>query len=185
MQLDDAAIVDLYWDRSENAVMETANKYGAMLMSISRSLTPTNEDAEECVSDTYHAAWCSMPDDRPTYLGAYLAKIVRRLSIDRFRACHAAKRCTVSVVLDEVSEIFESGSNIDTALSSGEIRRVLDSFLRSLNPEKRAMFVRRYFYSESIADIAKKLDVSPGKVKTALCRLRVELGNLLGKEGLL
>ena len=183
--LDDAQIVDLYWARSENAVVETARKYGAMLTGISRSLTPSYEDAEECVSDTYHAAWCAMPEDRPTYLGAYLAKIVRRLSIDRFRACHSAKRGTVPVILDEISELIESGDSIDTELDSAEIRRVLNSFLRTLDPEKRAIFVRRYFYSESIADVAKKLDVSVGKVKTVLCRLRAELGDILGKEGLL
>lgn len=106
--MDDVYIVGLYWARSENAIAETRRKYGAMLTGVSLSLVQSAEDAEECVNDTYLAAWNSMPTERPNYLGAFLAKIVRRISVDRYRASHAEKRCGATVPIDELVALVGS-----------------------------------------------------------------------------
>ena len=109
--MEDYQIVDLYWARQESAIAETDKKYGRMLNSISFSLLSSAEDAEECVNDTYVAAWQSMPQERPTYLGAFLSKIIRRISVSRYRTSHAQKRGGASVLIEELSEAIPSSSS--------------------------------------------------------------------------
>ena len=106
--MEDHKIVDLYWQRSENAIKETSTKYGRMLDGISYSLLSSREDAEECVNDTYLEAWNKMPDDRPAYLGAYLSRIVRCISIDRFRASHRQKRGEAVELTDELADCINA-----------------------------------------------------------------------------
>lgn len=183
--MDDIKIVDLYWERSESAITETAAKYGKMLKGISVSLVGNGEDADECVNDTYHAAWNSMPTDRPAYLGAYLAKIIRRISIDRFRYTHRQKRPGTYQILDELSECLPHTESIDSLMDQKRLTDVINLFLASLDTEKRVIFVRRYFYSEAISDIAHNLGMSEGKIKTVLYRLRDSLRKILEKEELL
>ena len=182
--MEDHQIVDLYWQRSESAINETANKYGKMLGSISYSLLSSSEDAEECVNDTYMEAWGRMPEDRPNYLGAYLAKIVRCLSIDRFRASHRQKRGTAAALTDELCACIPDGADPQKEYENGMLAQSINRFLFGLDEEKRRMFVRRYFYSDSISAIAERLHVSRAKVKTTLFRLRAELKEHLEKEGL-
>ena len=181
--MEDYQIVDLFWARSENAIAETSSKYGRMLTGISLSLSSSREDAEECVSDTYLAAWNSMPSDRPTYLGAYLSKIVRRLSIDRFRAQTAQKRGGVSHVCEELSDCIPSNSSVERDYDEHLTTESINRYIYSLDEEKRYMFVRRYFYSDAIETIALSLGVSQGKVKTTLHRLRAGLTRHLEREG--
>lgn len=183
--MDDAKIVDLYWAREESAISETDVKYGRMLNSLSYSLLSSFEDAEECVNDTYLAAWNRMPTERPLYLGAFLSKIVRCLSIDRYRAAHRAKRGGVDALTAELEECIPDTSTPDSELENGRLRESIDRFLRSLDEEKRAMFVRRYFFSQTTQYIADRLGVGESKVKTALYRMRVELRRRLESEGLL
>ncbi len=183
--MEDARIVDLYWEREERAITETASKYGRMLGGISASLVDTREDAEECVNDTYIAAWNQMPSDRPSYLGAYLAKIVRRISIDRFRRDHRQKRPETYLILDELAECLPASGGVESAVEEKRLADVINGFLASLDTEKRVIFVRRYFYSEPIVDIARSLAIGEGKVKTVLFRLRGSLKNILEKEELL
>lgn len=181
--MEDLQIVDLFWARSESAITETSAKYGRMLTGISLSLSSSREDAEECVSDTYLAAWNSMPSDRPTYLGAYLSKIVRRLSIDRFRAQTAQKRGGVGYVCEELSDCIPSNSSVERDYDERQTTESINRYIYSLDEEKRYMFVRRYFYSDAIETIALSLGVSQGKVKTTLHRLRAGLKRHLEREG--
>lgn len=181
--MEDAKIVDLYWARDEAAISESDRKYGRMLSSLSYSLLSSREDAEECVSDTYLSAWNSMPDARPNYLGAFLSKIVRRISIDRFRKAHSEKRGGIDNLCAELTECIpdKEGDFSD----SERIRDVINSFLYSCDGEKRAMFILRYFYSRSIEEIALKVGAKESKVKTALHRMRQELKEKLEEDGLL
>ena len=181
--MEDHRIVDLYWERSESALSETSNKYGKMLNGISYSLLSSKEDAEECVNDTYLEAWQKMPTDRPSYLGAYLAKIVRFISIDRFRAAHRQKRGRAVELTDELCECIPSGMTPSEELENHRIAALINDFLSDLDEEKRMIFVRRYFYSDGISDISDKMSISVPKVKTTLHRLRTELREYLEKEG--
>ncbi len=181
--MEDHKIVDLYWARSENAIKETDNKYGRMLNSISYSLLSSREDAEECLNDTYLDAWQKMPEDRPAFLGAYLSRIIRCISIDRFRASHRQKRGEAVSLTDELADCIPSGASPAEEYENGRIARVINNFLFELDEEKRRMFVRRYFYSDSIEDIAGLLRISKPKVKTTLHRLRAELREYLEGEG--
>lgn len=182
--MEDHKIVDLYWQRSECAVKETAAKYGKMLGGISYSLLSSREDAEECVNDTYLKAWNSMPEDRPAYLGAYLSRIVRCISIDRFRAEHRQKRGEAESLTDELADCIPAGMTPSEEYENRRISRVINKFLFELDEEKRRMFVRRYFYSDSVSDVARRLNVSVPKVKTTLHRVREELREYLEKEGI-
>ena len=182
--MEDYQIVDLYWARSEHAIRETDEKYGRLLQSISYSLLSSREDAEECVNDTYMEAWQRMPEDRPIYLGAYLSKIIRCLSVDRFRATHRQKRGGMGQILEELTECIPGGESPQEAYENCELARVINGFLEELDEEKRRMFVRRYFYSDSVDAIANRMKVSVSKVKTTLFRLRGELKRRLEEEGI-
>ena len=182
--MEDYQIVDLYWARSEDAIRQTQGKYGRMLMGISSSLVPSPQDAEECVSDTYLAAWNSMPEERPTYLGAFLSRIVRRISITRFRSAHAGKRGGAGRLIEELTDAIPSDCDLQAEYDNTLLAQALNRFLRSLDEEKRYVFVRRYYYADPIGQIARALRVSEGKIKTDLFRLRGALKKFLEQEGI-
>ena len=184
--MEDFAIVDLYWARDERAIAESDGKYGRMLSSLSYSLTGSHQDAEECVSDTYIAAWNGMPEDRPEFLGAYLSKIIRRISISRFRSEHRQKRggSGADVVLDELGECIPDSWDVNADFENGRLRSLLDGFVGGLPQMQRNIFVLRYFCSKSVREIALQLGVSEGKVKTVLHRVRLALKRLLDEEGM-
>ena len=183
--MEDHQIVDLYWARSESAVSETDRKYGRMLNSISFSLLSSAEDAEECVNDTYLAAWHSMPEERPTYLGAFLSKIVRRISISRYRENHSEKRGGADNIIAELSECIPAQMTVVDEYENGRLSNTLNKFLLSLDEKKRVIFVRRYFYSEPIEKIALALGMKIGSVKSILSRTRQSLREILEEEELL
>ena len=183
--MEDHQIVDLYWSRSESAISETDRKYGRMLNSISLSLLSSSLDAEECVNDTYVAAWNTMPDERPTYLGAYLSKIIRRISISRFRSAHTQKRGGAGELIDELTECIPSENDVVSDYENGRLASALDRFLLSLDEKKRAVFVRRYFYSQSIEQISIEMGIKLGSVKSILSRARQSLKDMLEEEELL
>lgn len=184
--MEDRAIVDLYWAREERAISETDIKYGRMLSGISYSLLSSHEDSEECLNDTYVAAWNSMPSARPDYLGAFLSKIIRRLSVDRWRRDHRQKRDGgVEALLDELAECIPDANTVTSEYDNGRLRDLLNDFVRSLTPEKQAAFIRRYFYSEPLEKIADTLGITESKLKSMLFRIRGELKKILEKEELL
>ncbi|MBQ5892875.1 MAG: sigma-70 family RNA polymerase sigma factor, partial [Clostridia bacterium] len=155
--MEDFLIVNLYWARKESAITESDLKYGRILRSLSFSVLSSREDAEECVNDTYLAAWNAMPTERPDYLGAFLSKITRRISIDRYRAAHRKKRGGLSGVMAELSECIPSSESVEADYENGRLADALNQFLASLPTEKRAIFLRRYFYSQPIGVIAETL----------------------------
>ena len=186
--MNDSDIVELYWRRSPQATTETADKYGNMLKSLSYRLLKDIRDSEECVNDTYLAAWNNMPSDRPAFLGAYLSRITRNISVNRFRKNSAMKRSAgiIDTLTEELTECIPfRGGDVESAFESGRLKEAINSFLASLPSEKRIIFIRRYFYSDDISDIAKRMDITSAKVKTTLFRLRAELKELLEKEELL
>lgn len=183
--MEDYKIVDLYWERSERAISETKNKYENMLSRISFSLLNSKEDAEECVNDTYLSAWKQMPEDRPVYLGAYLAKIVRAISIGRFRSKHRQKRGGMDNLTLELCECIPDGCDLQSEYENGRLAELINRFIGGLPDEKRIIFVRRYFYSQSIEEIARGLGIGNSKVKTTLFRLREQLRQILEKEDML
>ncbi len=183
--MEDFKIVDLFWARQERAIAETQQKYGKLLFSLSYSVLSSREDAEECVNDTYLDAWAAMPTARPVYLGAFLSKITRRISIDRFRSIHREKRGGYAELTEELTECIPSPDNVESDYENGRLADALNRFLASLPLEKRVMFIRRYFYSQPIATIAFDMRLSESKVKVSLHRTREALRNLLESEELL
>ena len=183
--MEDFKIVDLYWARNEQGIVESDRKYGRILHALAFSLLSSHEDAEECVNDTYLDAWNAMPTARPTYLGAFLSKITRRISVDRFRAAHREKRGGMGTFLEELSECIPSPDTVVAEYENERLREALDRFLARLDTEKRVMFVRRYFYTQSVSDIAAALHLGESKVKVTLYRLRLELRKELEEQELL
>ncbi len=183
--MEDYRIVDLYWARNESAISETQSKYGRMLHSLSYSLLSSHEDAEECVNDTYLDAWNAMPTARPQYLAPFLSKITRRISIDRWRHGHREKRGGLEQITEELTECIPDSSTPDGELENGRLSAELDSFLLSQPKEKRVMFLRRYFCSQSVTDIARSMGIKEGTVKVSLHRMREALRKRLEAKDLL
>lgn len=179
--MDDSVIVEMYWQRNGDAIKRSDEKYGKMLNGISISVLGCKEDAEECVSDTYLAAWNRMPDERPVYLGAFLSKITRHFSIDRYRKNTAARRGG-GEICNELTECIPSHTDVFEQLENRELARMIDRFLAELDEEKRRIFIRRYFYNDSVVDIAKRFSISTSKVKSVLHRLRESLKKRLQEE---
>lgn len=181
MLLEDARIVQLYWDRDEQAIPATADKYGSYCTSIAKNILGSYEEAEECVNDTYLHAWNSMPPNRPSILATFLGKITRNLSLNRFKHNTADKRGggELPVVLDELSELVSGNNGVEQEISRKELVKAIDAFLNTLSPEKRSIFICRYWYADSISRIARKHRLNEGAVSMTLNRLRLKLHNYL------
>ncbi len=183
--MQDKQIVDLFWARSEDAIRQTEIKYGNMLYSVSFSLTNSSRDSEECVNDTYLKAWNQMPTDRPDMLGAYLTKIIRALSVDRVRRETAEKRGGAGAVTEELSELIPSDFTMDDHIDNEALKQALNGFIKSLDTQKRAVFIKRYFFGLDIDTICVQTGLGRSAVKTMLYRMREKLGKTLKEEGLL
>lgn len=184
--MDDKQIVDLYWERSEKAISETDNKYGSYFRHIAYNILYNQEDAEECVNDTYLRAWNSMPPQRPNRLEIFLGKITRNLSLNRYEAKHAEKRGggQVACVLDELQECIPDNTDVAHMVEDKAVVEAIDVFLKTLPGKQRKIFVRRYWYMSSIKDIATDYGISESKVKVTLFRVRTALKKCLEKEGI-
>lgn len=183
--MDDKSIVELYWSRSENAIEETDTKYGRYLNNISYNILANLEDARECVNDTYHDAWNSMPPHRPSILSTFLGKITRRISIDRWRKLNAEKRGggEIPVVLDELEDCVSGTDFVESEIERSEVAKLLNNFLNTLPAMERRVFLCRYWYMDSIKSIAQQFGFSQSKVTSMLHRTRGKLRTLLEKEG--
>ena len=183
--MEDAAIVELYWQRRESAITETQSKYGAYCNAIARRILGNVEYAEECVNDTYLGAWNAMPPHRPTSLSTFLGKITRNLSLKRWRAGTAAKRGSgeVALSLDELEECAADAGNVTGRLEAEELARMLDRFLEGLPSDERRMFVCRYWHFDSVGEIAERFGFTQSKVKMSLKRTRDKLSIYLKREG--
>ncbi len=184
--MEDAQIVDLYWQRSDMAISETNQKYGRYCHTIAYNICGSNEDAEECVNDTWLRAWNLMPDQRPTALSAFLGRITRNFAINCMRAKKRVKRGggEAVVALDELKECIPGGTDPEQVLEEKELERTIGTFVSGLPETERKIFVMRYWYLAPIQEIADCMDFSLGKVKSSLFRTRRKLRTYLQEEGL-
>lgn len=183
--MNDPDIIRLFCSRSEQAIDETARKYGGRLLKLSCSITGSQPDAEECVNDTYLRAWNAIPPDQPDNLFAYLSRIIRRLSLDVLDRNRAAKRSAVVVELTaELTECLADPNSTEKESEGAAIRGAIERFLEAERPDVREMFVRRYFYMESIPEVAAAVGRSESGVVSALFRARKQLKIQLEKEGI-
>ena len=182
--MEDYRIIDLYWERNAQAITVTEEKYGGKLHHIAQNILYVREDAEECVNDTYLGAWNTMPPKRPNYLFAYLAKICRNLACNCLDWKNAKKRRAEVVELTDEMELCIPNPEEDRRRDGEEIGAALSAFLRNLAEEKRLVFMRRYWFADSVSDIAKRYHISESKVKTMLFRTRKELRTYLEREGI-
>ncbi len=183
--MEDAEIVALYWERDESAIRETDTKYGPFCRRIALNLLGVREDAEECVSDTYLAAWNAMPTQRPTLLRSWLGRAVRNLSVDRWRKNHAQKRYDgMEVLLSELDECVPSGAAAERAAEAREIGAAIERWLRTLSEEDRALFLRRYWNGDRLDALAKERGIVQNTLAQRMRRLRLSLKGSLEKEGI-
>ncbi|MBO5286568.1 MAG: sigma-70 family RNA polymerase sigma factor [Clostridia bacterium] len=182
--MEDKGIIDLFWQRSEKAIEETGKKYQKYCHCIAYNILSSDEDAEECVNDTYLRAWDSIPPQRPDKLSAFLGRITRNLALDRYDARHAQKRSNgIDLAFDELEECLpdHKGEHFTDELA---LKKAINDFLHSLPQPKRVIFMQRYWYMCAVKDIAKNLKMSENNVKITLMRLREKLKKYLEKEGI-
>ncbi len=183
--MEDYQIVELYWQRTADAIQETDRKYGAYCFAIANNILHNAEDSEECVNDTWLNAWNAMPPQKPTKLQMFLAKITRNISINLYNARSAQKRGggEVVLVLDELSECLASDSDVESEYEAKELGQCIRRFVRELPERDGNVFVRRYFFAESVAQIAKRYGLTDNNVMVILSRTRKKLKAHLVKEG--
>ena len=182
----DVEILDLYWARSESAIHETARQYGKYCEAISMNILHNREDSEECVNDTYLSAWNSIPPQRPAVFPAFLGRIARNISLDKYKSRKAQKRKgdETALLLSELEDCIPSGRSVEDEVETGIAAEAIDRFLSNISKEDRMLFVRRYWYADPICAIARRFAVSESKVKTNLFRTRNKLKIHLEKEGI-
>ena len=182
--MEDSQIIDLYYARNQDAIVQTDRKYGPYCRTVARNVLSVREDAEECVNDTWLAAWNRMPPDLPRCLRAFLGRITRNLAISRFRASRAQTRYSgMEVLLSELSECIPAARTLEEEIDSRRLGALLSQWLDTLDREDRILFVRRYWYGERVADLAAEQGLRPEKLSQKLLRLRRKLRKALEQEG--
>ncbi len=183
--MEDNQIVDMYLNRDEDAIVYTAEKYGHKLMALSNSIVKNLQTAEECENDTYMQAWKLIPPHEPKdYLYAFLAKIVRHISLSCCRRSNSLKRkAFVSELSTEMEQCISAPDDVECRIDEILLGEAINAFLSRLNSDKRKIFVRRYWYLDSIEDISMRFGISNSKVKSTLFRGRKQLREYLEKEG--
>lgn len=182
----DEAIVGLYWERDENALSESRNAYGNYCMHIAHNLLHDTMDSEECLNDVLLAAWNSIPPHRPSNLKTYLGKLARETAVDRLRRKCAMKRTShaENLPLDELEEVI-GGCDVEAFIEGEELSHLLNVFLRSLREDDRNIFIRRYWFYDSVRSISERYGFGQSKVLVTLKRTRDKLSGFLKKEGYL
>ncbi len=180
--MEDAQIVELYWSRNQSAINESSAKYGQMLKRISHSILSNYEDCEECVNDAYIKAWDTMPPQKPVSLAAYLGRITRNISINRWHKTHAKKRGGYNEILTELSDCIPSPETVEAELETKELTRIITAWLYSLPQDDRVLFLRRYWFGDSIGRLAAESLTTPNKLAGRMYRLREKLKSELEKE---
>lgn len=184
--MEDEKIIQLLWIRSESAIAHMQQKYGRYCFSIAQRILNNREDAEECVSDTYLAAWNQIPPKRPNSLGAFLGRITRNLSISRWRSLSAQMRGggEMALALEELAQCVAGPWDVAQELEKKELRTAIRTFCRELPQHERIIFLKRYYYLSTVPEIAAQTGFSQAKVKSSLHRTRSKLKKKLEKEAL-
>ena len=185
--MDDSSIVLLLWNRSETALKELAAKYGRFCHKIALNILGVPEDAEECVNDTYLSVWNSIPPHRPSVLPPYIGRIAKNHALNLYNKKHAEKRggSNLPLVFEELDEVIAGYESADSALYRQELLSVINEFLGTLPSDKRKIFVRRYWYADSVKDIAARMHMTENNVSVSLNRMRSRLREILQEGGLL
>ncbi len=183
--MEDKDIVNLYLQRNKSAIKETALKYGNYCKAIAKNILGNNEDAEECVNDTYLHTWNSIPPHEPKILSTYLGKITRHLSFDKFRYNNADKRGggEIVLVLEELAELVSGSESVENELNKQQLIKEINIFLNSLSKENCDIFLCRYWYAMPITDIAKRFKITENNVSVTLNRTRKKLKDYLTERG--
>ena len=185
--MDDASIVALFWERSESAIREAETCYGAYCFAVAGRILDSAEDTRECLNDLWLAAWRSIPPQRPENLRTYLGKLARNLAVSRWRELRRQKRGggETALLLEELADCIPGGTEPERELAAKELRDAINRWLTGLSVRDRQLFVNRYFFAYTAAEIAEKAGISSANVITTLYRLRKKLRAHLEKEGLL
>ena len=185
--MDDGAIIELFFARSEQAVRELDDKYGKACRGLSYRILQSHQDAEECVNDAYLGVWNAVPPARPDPLPAFLYRIVRNLSLTRYHADAAAKRGggSYAAALEELEDCLASPQTVEGELEERELVRLLEDFLDTLSSENRVLFLRRYWFSDSYGEIAARTGLSEKNVSVRLTRVRKRLRQYFEERGVL
>lgn len=183
--MDDKRIIDLYWARDEEAIRETSRKYGGLCAYIAKNILASQEDCEECLNDTYFAVWNAIPVQRPSHFSAFVSKIARNLALKKYEYITAAKRNPAAALsLEELGDCVSGTESVESELENRRIESSIGEFLWQQGEEKRNIFIRRYWYFESIEDICKCTGFSQSKVKSMLFGMRRKLREYLENEGI-
>ena len=178
--MDDNKIIDLYFSRDESAIEETKTKYGKLIFSVAFRILGNHQDTEECESDTYLKAWNTIPPTVPNSLPAYLSSIARNFAITRYRVNKRHRE--MDRILREISEVIpEFGSDVSDEV---DLRDALGEFVDGLDTQKQLVFLKRYFYMMSVAEISADMKISLGTVKSSLSRMRIALKKYLEERGI-
>lgn len=182
--MEDKQIIALYFARNETAIRETDCKYGSYCSRIALNLLHIREDAEECVNDTYFAAWNRIPPETPRSLSAYLSRILRNIAISRFRRDHAQKRYDgMELLLSELDDCIPTTENVEKTLEEAELSEMISDFLESLPADDRTLFIRRYYHGDTVKALAKISGSDPKKLSYRLFTLRAKLRTTLEEKG--
>ena len=183
--MEDENIIRLYWDRDETAIEETSKKYGKYCFSIANNILCSREDSEECVNDTYVKVWDSIPPKRPSIFSAFIGKITRNISLNRYKLNNAEKRGgnEMPLVLDEVREIVSGHPDPEEQAIRDELIAAVNDYLATLPVEKRVMFVRRYWYADDVKSIAERMGTSENNISVSVRRIRNSLRDNLIERG--
>ena len=184
--MEDETILDLYFAREERAIAETGKKYGGYCRSIAFNILRSHEDTEECVSDTWLHTWNAIPPARPGCLRAFVGRITRNLSFTRWEAARAQKRGggQTEILLSELADCLPGGERVDTRLDAQAVTLTIEAYLRTQTRENRQLFVRRYYYGDSVRRLSGLFGLTENTVKSRLFRLRAGLRDALLKEGI-
>lgn len=182
--LNDSTIIEMLWKRNEQAIAELKYKYEKLCFRVAGNILSRYEDTEECVNASYYAVWDTIPPQRPKRLGTYLCRLLKNIAISRFRYNTADKRSSDFLVsLDEMEECIPDGSRVEESVSASMLGEEISRFLRTQPKKYRMIFVRRYWYSDSLTDIAELYEMNENTVATCLFRMRKRLSEFLKKGG--
>jgi len=183
--MQDAQIIDLYWNRDERAIVESDRHYGAYCRKIAMNILNSHEDAEECVNDTWHNTWNNIPPQKPNSLAAFFGRIIRNLSISRFRANRAQKRFDgITILLSELDECVPARESVMQEIEGKMLSETIDGWLAQLPKDDRILFVRRYWFGEAVNALAEEYGCSQNQMAQRMMRLRKALKSTLDQGGI-
>lgn len=183
--MDDYKIIELYWERKETAIKETSLKYGGLCTRIAQNILSSYEDSEECVNDTYFAVWNAIPDERPHIFSAFISRITRNLALKKYEYISALKRNPAAITsFEELGDCVSGTDSVESEAESRRVENMINKFLWQQREEKRNVFIRRYWYFDSIENICRSTGFSQSKVKSMLYEMRRKLRAYLESEGI-